>query len=194
MTRVRVAIVDDHTLVRASLAKLLSNYSEIEVVGMASDGKSAIALAEKVRPNVILLDIAMPGLDGFHAMPRIRVACPTAHVLLISMHDEPEYLQEAVNRGAQGLVSKASSPEDLVEAIMAAARGEIMKTSPPLSKRESEVLSLIGAGKTNEQIATILSISQKTVEHHHQQLMDKLNIHTKAGLIVHARRTTVVAS
>jgi len=94
----------------------------------------------KVRPDVILLDIAMPGLDGFHAIPRIRAACSTAHVLLISMHDEPEYLQEAVDCGAQGLVSKASLPEDLVEAIMAAARGEIMKTSPPLSKREREVI------------------------------------------------------
>jgi len=192
--RVRVAIVDDHALVLASLAKLLSGYSEIEVVGTVSDGKSAIALSKKVRPDVILLDIAMPGLDGFHAIPRIRAACSAAHVLLISMHDEPEYLQEAVNCGAQGLVSKASSPEDLIEAIMAAARGEIMKTSPPLSKREREVISLIGTGKTNEQIATILSISQKTVEHHRQQLMNKLDIHTEAGLIVHARRTAIAAS
>ena len=194
MTRLRVAIVDDHALVRASLAKLLCSYSEFEVVGTAADGHGAIALAEKLKPDVLLLDIAMPGLDGLNAIPLIRAACPATHVLLISMHDEPEYLQEAVDRGAQGLVSKASSPEDLTCAIMSAARGEVMKPSIPLSKREREVLSLIGAGKTTEQIATILSISQKTVEHHRQQLMDKLDIHTEAGLIVHARRTIVAAS
>jgi len=194
MTRVRVAIVDDHALVRASLAKLLSNYSEIEVVGTASDGEGGIRIAEELKPDVILLDIAMPGLDGFHAIPRIRAACSAAHVLLISMHDEPEYVQEAIDRGALGLVSKSSSPEDLTCAIMAAARGEVMKPSFRLSKRERQVLSLIGAGKTNEQIAAILSISQKTVEHHRQRLMRKLDIHTEAGLMVHARRAAIAAS
>ena len=189
MTRVRVAIVDDHALVRASLAKLLAGYPQIEVIATANDGTEAIALAEKLTPDVLLLDIAMPGLDGLHAIPRIREASPATHVLLISMHDEPEYLQEAVARGAQGLVSKSSSPEDLTRAILAAARGQVMKLSSHLSKREREVLSLIGEGKANEQIAAVLSISQKTVDHHRQQLMEKLDIHTEAGLIVHARRT-----
>ncbi len=194
MTRVRVAIADDHAIVRASLANLLLSYSQIEVVGTANDGKSAIFLAKETNPDVLLLDIVMPNLNGLQAISRIQDASPTTHVLLISMHDEPEYQQEAVARGAQGLVSKASSPEDLLRAILAAARGEVMKTPISLSKREREVLSLIGSGKTSEQIATVLSISQKTVEHHRQQLMDKLNIHTEAGLVVHARRISASAS
>lgn len=194
MTRVRVAIADDHALVRASLAKLLLGYSEIEVVGTASDSDTAIAIAQEQKPDVLLLDIVMPGINGLQAIARIRKVSSHTHILIISMHDEPEYLQEAVARGAQGLVSKASSPEDLVEAILAAARGEVMQVANALTKREREVLSLIGAGKTNEQIALLLSISPKTVLHHRQQLMGKLNIHTETGLIMHARQLSSASS
>ena len=194
MTRVRVAIADDHALVRASLAKLLLGYPEVEVVGTASDSTGAIALAQAQKPDVFLLDIVMPGLNGLQAIARIREVSSSIHILIISMHDEPEYLQEAISRGAAGLVSKASSPDDLVRAILAAARGEVMQVANALTKREREVLSLIGEGRTNEQIALRLSISQKTVLHHQQQLMNKLNIHTKTGLIMHARQLSSTSS
>jgi DNA-binding NarL/FixJ family response regulator len=189
MSVVRIAIVDDHAIVRASLAKLLQSDPTIELIGTAGDGKGAIELVRRLKPDLLLLDISMPDLNGLRAIPLLQGASPTTRILLISMHDEPEYLQEAVAKGAQGLISKASSPEDLIEAILTAAQGKVMHVPTPLSEREREVLSLIGEGKTNEEIAISLSISQKTVEHHRQQLMNKLNIHTEAALIVHAKRT-----
>ena len=194
MTRIRLAIADDHALVRASLERLLLGYPQIDVIGTATDGNSAISLAERLKPDVFLLDIVMPGLDGLQAISYIRRASPSTHVLLISMHEEPEYLQEAISRGAKGLVSKASSPEDLLDAILAVAHGEAMKVSDPLTKREREVLILVGRGKTSEEIASLLSISQKTVEHYRQQLMEKLQIHTEIGLIAHARQLSTAAS
>lgn len=194
MKRVRLAIADDHALVLASLQKLLAEFPQIDVIGTATDGSSAIALAKRHKPDVFLLDIVMPGIDGLQAISHIKMVSPATHVLLISMHDEPEYLQEALSRGAMGLVSKASFPEDLLSSIMAAASGEVMEVSAPLTKRQREVLVLIGRGKTSEEIASLLSISQKTVEHHRQQLMEKLQIHTETGLIAHARQLSLTAS
>ncbi|HDL85305.1 MAG TPA: response regulator transcription factor [Candidatus Acetothermia bacterium] len=194
MRRVRLAIADDHAIVRASLENLFHGYPQIDVIGTAADGKSAIALAETLKPDVFLLDIVMPGLDGLQAIARIRKVSPPTHVLLISMHDEPEYLQEAISRGASGLVSKAALPEDLIAAIMYAANGNVMRVSTPLTKRERKVLALIGEGKTSEEVASLLSISQKTVEHHRQQLMEKLQIHTQVGLVAHARQLGMSAS
>ncbi|HHR85118.1 response regulator transcription factor [Candidatus Bipolaricaulota bacterium] len=194
MSRVRLAIADDHALVRASLERLFLGYPQVDVVGTVCSGSRAIALAEKLKPDVFLLDIVMPGLDGLQAIPRIQEASPSTRVLIISMHDEPEYLQEAISRGASGLISKAASPEDLFRAIEAAARGEVMHVSTLLTKREREVLTLIGQGKTGEEIALHLSISQKTVEHYRQQLMGKLQIHTEAGLVAHARQLAITAS
>ena len=194
MSRVRLAIADDHALVRASLERLFLGYPHVDVVGTVCSGSRAIALAEKLKPDVFLLDIVMPGLNGLQAIPRIQEASPSTRVLIISMHDEPEYLQEAISRGASGLISKAASPEDLFRAIEAAARGEVMHVSTLLTKREREVLTLIGQGETGEEIALHLSISQKTVEHYRQQLMGKLQIHTEAGLVAHARQLAITAS
>ena len=194
MTQVRLAIADDHALVLASLGRLLAEFPQIDVIGTATDGNSAIALANRLKPDVFLLDISMPGIDGLQAISHIRRASPATHVLLISMHDEPEYLQEALSRGALGLVSKASSPEALLSAIVAAANGKVMEASAPLTKREREVLALIGRGKTSKEIASLLSISQKTVEHHRHKLMEKLQIHTETGLITHARQLDISAT
>ena len=194
MRRVRLVIADDHAIVRASLENLFHSYSQIDVVGTAEDANSAVHLTEKFKPDVLLLDIVMPGLNGLQAIPRIRKVSPSTHVLLISMHDEPEYLQEGISRGASGLVSKAASPEDLIAAIVSAANGEVMRALTPLTKREREVLALIGEGKQNKEIASLLSISQKTVDHHRQQLMEKLGIHTEIGLVAHARQLGVSTS
>ncbi len=191
MTRVRLAIADDHALVLASLQELVIDCSEIEVVGTACDGNEAIALARKERPDVFLLDIVMPRLGGLQAISHIHKISPGTHVLLISMHDEPEYLQEALARGAVGLVSKAASPAELVNAVTNAARGKSMDVSAPLTERQREVLSLIGEGKTNLEIASLLAISQKTVENYQQQLMEKLQIRNKIGLVAHARHLAI---
>ncbi len=191
MAQVRLAIADDHALVLASLQELVIDCAEIDVVGTASDGNQAIALAKKERPDVFLIDIVMPKLDGLQAISHIHNVSPSTNVLLISMHDEPEYLQEALARGAIGLISKAASPGELVKAIKDAARGQVMDVSAPLTDRQREVLALIGAGKTNPEIALLLSISRKTVENYQQQLMEKLDIHTKIGLVAHARHLSI---
>ena len=188
MKPIRVAIADDHTLVREGLARLLSSYPEIEIVGTAEDGVAAVEVVRKVMPEVVLLDIAMPRLDGIAAISRITEASPNTHILILSMHDEPEYAHAAVKLGACGLVSKAASAESLREAIQAAARGETLPVGEVLSQREREVLFLITSGRTNTEIASALSIRPKTVEHHCQRLMDKLDIHTRAGLVAYAKR------
>lgn len=189
MKPIRVAIADDHALVREGLVRLLSSDVGIEVVGTAEDGITAVKLVRKVTPEVILLDIAMPRLDGITAISHIAEASPNTHVLVLSMYDEPEYAQEAVRRGACGLVSKAASTEELCAAIRTAARGDTLPTGKPLSQREREVLSLIAVGRNNDEIAATLFIRPKTVEHHCQRLMDKLDIHTRPGLVTYAKRT-----
>lgn len=188
MARVRLAIADDHPIVLASLRELVVDCAEIDVVGTACDGDKAVSLARQEKPDVFLIDIVMPKLDGLQAISRIHDVSPSTNVLLISMHDEPEYLQEALARGAIGLVSKAASPGELIDAIKNAARGETMDASAVLTDRQREVLLLIGAGKTKQEIALLLSISEKTVDNYQQQLMEKLDIHTKIGLVAHARQ------
>jgi DNA-binding NarL/FixJ family response regulator len=188
MKQIRIVIADDHALVREGLSRLLSSYPKIEVVGLAEDGISAIERARDTTPDVLLLDIAMPNLGGLAAIPRIMEASRTTRILVLSMYDEPEYAQAVVERGACGLVSKAASADSLYRAIQAAARGETLPVRRALSQREREVLALIGVGKTNAQIASSLLIQEKTVEHHRQRLMDRLEIHTQAGLVAHARR------
>jgi DNA-binding NarL/FixJ family response regulator len=188
MKQISIVIADDHALVREGLSRLLSSYPEIEVVGLAEDGFAAIEQTRATTPDILLLDIAMPDLDGLAAIPRIIEASRTTRILVLSMYDEPEYARAVVERGACGLVSKAASADSLYKAIQGAARGEILPVRRALSQREREVLALIGAGRTNAEIASTLSIQEKTVEHHRQRLMDKLEIHTQASLVAHARR------
>ena len=188
MRPIRVAIADDHAVVREGLARLLDAYPEIEVVGTATDGLTAVGLARAHTPDVFLMDISMPGLDGISAIPRLTQASPDTRILALSMYDEPEYAQAAMRNGASGLVSKSASPEVLVAAIQAAFRREPIESGQPLSPRERQILSGIATGETNAQIASRLSIRPKTVDHHCQRLMEKLNIHTRPGLIAYAKR------
>jgi len=188
MKQIRVAIADDHALVRAGLAQLLSSYPAIKVVGTAEDGTAAIELARKERPAVFLLDIAMPQLNGLAAIPYVKAASPDTRILILSMHDETEYVQAALEKGAAGLVSKTISADDLYAAIVDVAQGKCFSAKKSLTTREREVVALLARGQTNDQIGSSLEISTKTVGHHCQRAMEKLDIHTRAGLVSYAKR------
>jgi len=188
MRPIRVAIADDHAMVREGLTRLLDSYPQIEVVGTAKGGLAAVELAQTHAPDVFLMDIAMPDLDGISAIPRLTQASPTTRILILSMYDEPEYAQAAIRHGGYGLVSKAASAETLVAAIQTAFRSELIPSGQTLSPRERQILAMIAIGETNNQIASRLSIRPKTVDHHCQRLMEKLDIHTRPGLVAYAKR------
>ena len=188
MRPIRLVVVDDHALVRHGLVRLLDTFEGMEVVGTAEDGEAALRLAAETRPDVILLDLSMPRLDGLSALGRLREASPDARILALTMHDEPEYARAVLELGGSGLVSKAASSETLETAIRAAAAGATLEARPNLTPREREVLSLVALDRRNEEIAEALGIRPKTVEHHCERLMAKLGVHTRAGLVAHARR------
>jgi DNA-binding NarL/FixJ family response regulator len=186
---IRLLIVDDHALVRAGLVRLLSAQADIDVVGVAADGAAALAQIDALGPDVVLLDLALPDVDGLEIASRVALRRPSSRVLVLSMHCEAEYARAALDRGASGLVSKAASQEELVEAIRAVARGKTLPAREQLSPREVEVLRWVADGKSNEEIARLLSIQVKTVEGYCQRLMDELGIHTRAGVVAYGRRT-----
>ena len=187
--RIRLGIVDDHTIVREGLGRVLASESDIEIVGSCGDGSGALDLASREHPDVLLLDLALPDVDGLSLIERIAVCSPETRVLVLSMHSEPEYAAAARERGAWGLVAKSSSPETLIDGIRAVGGGARIPVEQHLTPREQEILVALARGQTNAAIASSLGIQTKTVEGYCQRLMDKLETHTRAGLIAHARRT-----
>lgn len=202
---IRVLLADDHRMVRQGIRALLDRDSELEVVGEAVDGIAAVALAQQLQPDVAILDIAMPRLDGLEAIEEVHRASPKTRVLLLSMFDNVEYILKAAQAGASGYLLKESLAEELGEAIQtirkqsrfylsrAMANRWLRKCfeegrlpARPLTSREQQVLGLIGGGLTNREIARELGISVKTVETHRERLMEKLDIHTTAGLVRYA--------
>jgi DNA-binding NarL/FixJ family response regulator len=184
----RIAIVDDHALVRDGLARLLGLEEDLTVVGSCGDGAGTLTLAAACRPDVLLLDIALPDADGLDLVGEIRRRNPETRVLMLSMHSEPEYAAEAIARGACGLVGKAASAETLVDAIRRVAAGETLPSTERLSPREREVLALVAAGRSNDEVAQELGMKRKTVDGHCERLMEKLEIHTRAALVAYGRR------
>jgi DNA-binding NarL/FixJ family response regulator len=211
---IRVLLVDDHTLVREGLRALLQQIDGVEVIAEAGDGREAVALTKAKRPNIVLMDIAMPELNGLEAARRIRQQHPDVHVLLLSMHSNEEYVAEALASGADGYVLKDAGAAELELAIQAVARGESY-LSPAVAKqvvtgqvqpggesstglqrltpRQREILQLIAEGNSTKAIARKLDVSVKTVETHRSQLMDRLDIHDIAGLVRYAIRVGLVA-
>ncbi len=185
---ITVAIIEDHALVREGLTKLLSSYDDIDVVGTARDCVEGIDLVNRVRPRVLLVDIAMPKMDGISAIPKLKASWDNMQVLMLSVHDEPEYAHAAQQQGACGLISKTASADELHAGIIAASRGDYPPTVRPITSRERQVLVLINQGKTNKQIAQSLGINVKTVEHHCHHLSEKLSISSRAGLVAYASR------
>jgi DNA-binding NarL/FixJ family response regulator len=218
MEPIRVLLVDDHTLVRAGIRALLESLPGIEVVAEADDGRQALRLIEEFQPAVVLMDIAMPGLNGLEATAQIVQKFPQVQVIILSMYALEEYVLQAIQIGAAGYLLKDITPVELDLAIQAVMRGETYLCSRvskyvtdyvrrvgletglseqiplyrQLTLRQREILQLIAEGRTTQDIANMLKISVKTVESHRLQLMKRLNIHHVAGLVRYAVRMGLV--
>lgn len=214
MNAIRIVLADDHALVRAGVRSLIASIPGAEVVAEAGDGHEVLALVDKWRPRLVLMDIAMPGLNGLEATARLTKSHPETSVIILSMHAAEEYALQALRAGAAGYLLKDADLSELEFAITAVARGQTY-LSPAMSKhlvtdyrrrlaeqadpldrltpRHREVLQLIAEGQTTKDIATRLKLSVKTVETHRAQLMDRLDIHDVAGLVRFAIRVGLVA-
>jgi DNA-binding NarL/FixJ family response regulator len=209
MNTVRVLLADDHTLVRAGLRKLLESIDGMQVVGECGDGLELLVLVESLQPQLVLMDIAMPGLNGLEATARVVKQWPATRVLILSMHQNEEYVRQALRHGAVAYLLKDAAPLELELAIQAVLQGGTY-LSPAVSKgvlndyvqrlrgedqepelltpRQREVLQLIAEGHSSKEIARRLDLSVKTVETHRSQLMKQLDIHEVTGLVRYAMR------
>jgi DNA-binding NarL/FixJ family response regulator len=217
MKPIRVLLADDHTLVRAGMRSLIGGLGGFEVVAEAGDGQEALRLIEQHRPDIVLLDISMPGMVGTEVASRAARASPGTRVIILSMNAAEEYVLQALRAGAAGYLLKASDTVELELALKAVSRGETY-LSPAVSKhvvadyvrrvggaipetsslerltpRQREVLQLIAEGNSTKEIARTLGISVKTAETHRSQLMDQLDIHDVAGLVRYAIRSGLIA-
>ncbi len=209
---VRLLLVDDHALVRSGLKALIAGFAGFEVVGEASDGREALIEARRLVPDIVVMDITMPGLNGLDATARIRRTLPGCAVLVLSMHALGRYATAALEAGASGYVVKDAAPDELERALQAVARGgrylpagiaaEIAggegvslagSGERELTSRQREILQLVAEGRSTREIAKRLSISIKTVETHRSQLMQRLGIYDVAGLTRHAIRIGLVS-
>jgi DNA-binding NarL/FixJ family response regulator len=204
----RVLIADDHGVVRSGLKLLLDRQSDIEVVAEAEDGIDALEKVIAEKPDVAILDVAMPRMTGLQATHEIKKQAPDTQVLILSMHDDERYLYEALRAGASGYVLKRAAGEDLLDAVRAAARGEPFLTpeaqqtlirdflsrgeQPELTPREQEVVKLIAEAHTNREIAGILHLSEKTVESHRANVLQKLGMRDRVELVRYAIRHGLV--
>jgi DNA-binding NarL/FixJ family response regulator len=211
---IRVILADDHTLVRAGIRALLERLPGVEVVAEADDGREALALVEQHRPDVVLLDVTMPGLNGIEAAARIAKDFAATRVLILSMHGNEEYYWRALKAGASGYLLKKAAMAELETALQQVMAGEIylsqeisarlLKRFPgrgaaepkspleQLTGRQREILQLIAEGQNTKQIADLLKVSPKTVEYHRMKLMDTLNVHDIPGLVRFALRVGLV--
>ncbi len=215
MKKIRILIVDDHAVVRAGIRLLLDSQADMKVVGEAQNGREALVQAKKLKPDVALMDITMPDMDGVEATQLIKGACPQVLILALTMHEEAAYFFRMLKAGASGYVVKGANPDELLNAIRAVFRdkaylfpslarkllddylerlemGEEKDSYAKLTVREKEVLKLIGEGYTSREIAEILFISINTVDRHRTNVMDKLGMHNKSQLIKFAIRKGLV--
>jgi len=212
MAVLRVLLADDHALVRAGMRSLLRDIPGVEVVGEAADGAEALAVAERERPDAVLLDIAMKGMSGLEAAARFREQLPGVKVIILSMHASEEYVLQALRAGAAAYLIKDSATAELELALKSVMRGETYLSpaisrqvvdgyvrrmgagaaEDPLTPRQREVLKGIAEGRTTKEIAFTLGLSVKTVETHRAQVMERLGIRDVAGLVRYAMRTGLV--
>jgi two-component system, NarL family, response regulator NreC len=215
MDKIRVFLVDDHTVVRQGLRRILESDEEIEIIGEAGDGRSAVDLVQRMRPHVVVMDVALPELNGIEATRQIMKRIEGVRVLVLSMHGDDVYVRQALKAGARGYLLKDSEDLDLIKAVKAVRQGGSF-FSPPVSRvvlsgylgdkadgetddtvsrltdREREVLQLIAEGKTNKEVAHSLAVSINTVETHRKHIMEKLDLHNTAELVRFAIRKKIV--
>ncbi len=216
MKSTRIVLADDHTVVRKGLRMLLESYQDLQVVAEAADGRAAVAMAEEHRPDVVVIDVAMPVLNGIEAARQILGKLPNIAIVFLSMHSDEGYVLKALKAGARAYLLKDSAEHDLINAVKAVTEGKAF-FSPAISKmlvedymrqmqerqvedsydllttREREVLQLLAEGKSNKQVAALLNLSLYTVETHRSNIFQKLNLHNSAELILYAIRKGVIS-
>jgi two-component system response regulator NreC len=212
--KIRLLLVDDHAVVRMGLRMLFENEPDIEILGEAGSAHEAIEKATILNPDLILMDIGLPDLSGIDATREIKKVMPKTHVVALTIHEDQEYFFKMLEAGASGYVPKRAAPEELLTAIRTAARGEVYlypslakllvkdylgqshpQPVPPeneLTSREREVLLYLANGSTNDEIAAALTISSNTVERHRENIMRKLNLHSRAELVRYAIRKGII--
>ncbi len=216
MSAIRILLADDHGIVRKGLRFVLELQPDMEVVGEAGDGREAVDLAAELKPNVVIMDIAMPRLNGIDATSQIVKRDPAIGVIMLSMHSDEGYLVRTLSAGAKGYLLKESAEGDLVRAVQAVAQGKpffspaiaqtlledylrqlqqrgATDTYELLTDREKEVLQMLAEGKSNKEVATLLNLSPYTVETHRTHIMQKLNLHNTAELVLYAVRKKIIA-
>lgn len=207
---IQVVLADDHALVRAGIRALLERIDKVKVVGEAGDGQQALKLIEELDPDVVLLDLTMPGLSGFEVLKETSERFPNVNMIVLSVHDSEEYAFHALRSGAVGYLPKSAASDELEVAIQQVLRGEkyLSPSIAPdvsfdlskgatelpgeLTPRQMEVLTLIAHGSSTREVASALNIAVKTVETHRAQLMERLNIHDVAGLVRYAIKKGLV--
>lgn len=215
MAKIRVLLADDHGVVRKGLRLLMDEHPEVEVVGEAADGREAVRLARELIPDVVLMDIAMPLLNGIDAAAQIRSQNERISVIILSMYSDEQYLVRALNAGARGYLLKESAEDDVWRAIEAVSKGKpyfspgmtqvlvedyvrVMKQGTLkgpyelLTDREREVLQMLAEGNTNKEVAKILNLSLYTVESHRTNMMQKLGLHNTAEIVLYAVRKNII--
>lgn len=212
---ITLLLVDDQEIVRAGLRSLLESHAQLKIVGEAANGEQAVRMAQELKPDVVLMDISMPGMDGTEATGRIKELVPEVNVLALTIHEEEAYFFEMLNAGASGYVPKRAAPGELVTAIEVAAAGDVFlhpivagalvqdyvrrvksgqetATYDGLTSRQREVLTLIAEGLSNQEIADQLEISVRTVERHRENIMERLNLHSRTDLVKYALRKGLI--
>ena len=210
MKPTRILLADDHAVVRQGVRMILAAHPDMEIVGEAGNGREAVELAERLKPEVVVMDVSMPELNGIEATRRLAASTPHTRVLALSMHKDSVYVREILRAGARGYLLKDSVAADLVSAVRAVASGEgylspqvsnavlddyrrhVTNPIDMLTSREREVLQMLAEGKTNKEIAGVLNLSAYTVEAHRGRIMEKLNVHTIADLVRFAVRNGLV--
>jgi two-component system response regulator NreC len=204
---IRLLLVDDHSILRAGLRMLFAAESDMQIVGEAGSGAEAIEAVQRLRPDVVIMDVAMPGMTGIEATRRIKEILPETTILALTMHEDEQYFFEMLNAGAAGYIPKRAAPDDLIAAIRVVHQGNVFlhaslarflihdvlkgnaQPAPavePLTEREREVLTLIAEGMTSREIGEALVVSPKTVDRHRENIMSKLNMHSRVELVKYA--------
>lgn len=211
----RILLADDHGIVRQGLRAVLARDAALEVIGESSNGRETVRLAEALQPNVVIMDISMPQLNGIEAAKQIVKSSPRTHIIILSMHSDETYLIRALQAGVKGYLLKESAEEDLIRAVRMVSQGKpffspavtnalladymrdmqgrnLRDSYDLLTEREREVLQLLAEGKSNKEAATVLDVSTNTVETHRTNLMQKLGLHNTAEIVLYAVRKKII--